>query len=207
MEEENKAVVEEQEINYKELYEKAQKDLEAVVKKKDELLNETKEAKRVKREAEEARQRIEQEKAQKDGEFEKLWQSAEEKRKELENRLLDIKKQNRNEKIENYALKIAGELADGDNVELLSDFVKRTLDKLAEEDGTLSADVLNATKEEYMNNTKFKSLLRGSKASGGGATGNAKTNVVGKEMSRADFNNLDHAHRAKFFADGGKLTD
>jgi len=158
MNEEN--VVEQQidEVDYKSMYEKAQADLQAVVKKKDELLNETKQAKKAREEANAAAQKAELDKAAKDGEFEKLWQTAEQHRKELEQRLSDMKNANRKEKIETQALRVAGELADGDNIELLSDFIARNLDKVAEEDGTLGADVLKAIKDEFANNVKFKSL-------------------------------------------------
>lgn len=171
-EEVNVSETQEQEVDYKALYEKAQADLQAVVKKKDELLNETKQAKKAREEAAQAAQKAELDKAAKDGEFEKLWQTSEKNRQELEKRLNDMKNANRREKIETQALKISAELAEGDNIELLSDFIARNLDKVAEEDGTLGVDVLAAIKEEFANNTKYKSLLRSSKATGGGAVGN-----------------------------------
>ncbi len=160
------------EVDYKAMYEKAQADLQAVAKKKDELLAETKTAKKAREEANIAAQKAEQEKAAKDGEFEKLWQTSEKNRQELEQRLNDMKNSNRKEKIDVQALRIASELADGDNIELLSDFISRNLNKVAEEDGTLSADIIKAVKEEFANNVKYKSLLKSSKASGGGAIGN-----------------------------------
>lgn len=166
---------EQTEIDYKAMYEKAQTDLQAVVKKKDELLNETKQAKKAREEAAQAAQKAELDKAAKDGEFEKLWQTSEKNKQELEKRLNDMKNANRKEKIETQALRLAGELAEGDNIELLSDFIARNLDKVAEEDGTLGVDVLTAIRDEFANNAKYKSLLRGSKAAGGGAVGNVSS--------------------------------
>lgn len=201
-------VAEQQEIDYKSLYEKAQNDLQAVAKKKDELLNETKVAKKAKEEATMLAQRAEQEKAAKDGEFEKLWQTAENNRKELEQKLLNMQKANRAEKVQVNALKIASELAEGDNVELLSDFISRNLDKLAEDDGTLSVDVIKATKEEFANNMKFKSLLRGSKAAGGGATGNTSSaQVKSNTTDRATFDGWNSGKQMEFIKSGGKLVD
>lgn len=186
---------EQNEVDYKAMYEKAQADLQAVVKKKDELLNETKQAKKAREEAAQAAQKAELDKAAKDGEFEKLWKTAEQKAKEYEQKISEMKNANRREKIETQALKISAELAEGDNVELLSDFIARNLDKVAEEDGTLGVDVLKAIKEEFANNVKYKSLLRSSKASGGGALGNVgsaplvstKTNITPEDGLKAYF--------------------
>lgn len=194
--------------DYKALYEKAQKDIEKIAAKKDELLNETKKAKQDRETAELAHRKATEEKAQKDGEFEKLWQTAKKEKDELNQRLLDIQNSNRREKIQISAMRVATELADGDNADLLSEFVQRNLDKMADEAGGLSPDVLDAVKNEFKNNVKYKSLLRSSKATGGGAPGNAKTiSDAGQTLSRTEFNGLDQMARSKFLAKGGKLTD
>lgn len=195
------------ELDYKSLYEKAQKDIEKIAAKKDELLNETKKAKQEREAAELAHQRATEEKAQKDGEFEKLWQTAKKEKEELHTRLQEIQNSNRREKIQISAMRVATELADGDNADLLSEFVQRNLDKMADEAGGLSPDVLEAVKNEFKNNGKYKALLRGSKAVGGGATGNTRSASVEKTMTRADFNALNHSQRKVFFKNGGNLAD
>jgi hypothetical protein len=78
---------------------------------------------------------------------------------------------------------------------------------MADEAGGLSPDVLEAVKNEFKNNGKFKALLRGSKAAGGGATGNINTKAESKEISRAEFEKLSQVARGKFLSTGGKLTD
>lgn len=197
-----------EEINYKELYEKTKADLTAVAAKKEELLNETKKAKEARREADENARKASEEKAAKDGEYEKLWQKAKEEKEELNKRLQDITTSNRREKINLTAMRIANDLADGDNAELLSDFVSRNLDKLADDTGVVTGEVLEAVTNDFKNSTKYKSLLRSSKASGGGAPGNtsgAQVNV--KTMTRSEFDGLDQVGRGKFFTTGGALID
>ncbi len=172
MTESNSATTVETEIDYKALYEKAQADITKIAAKKDELLNETKKAKQDRETAELAASKASEEKAQKDGEFEKLWKASKDKETELTQKLVDFQRSIRNEKLQVLSMRLATELADGDNAELLSEFVQRNLDKMADEAGGLSPDVLEAVKNEFKSNNKYKSLLRVSKANGGSASGN-----------------------------------
>lgn len=192
-------VVETKEIDYKALYEKAQQDIEKIAAKKDELYKETKKAKQERELAAQAAQKAAEEKALKDGEFEKLWQTAKKEKEELMQALSTIKQANRNEKIQISAMKIATELADGNNAELLSEFVARNIDKMADETGALSADVLEAIRNDFKGNQKFQALLRSSKAVGGGAIGNAKTvaNDV-KELSFSELSKMSPEKRLEF---------
>lgn len=212
MSETNDPVVEtsietENSIDYKSLYEKAQVDIQAIVAKKDQLLDETKKAKAARDAADHAANKAAEDKAQKDGEFEKLWKTAKDRETELTQKLANIEKANRDEKVQISAMRIAAELADGDNIELLSDFVQRNLDKMANDQGALSADVIEAVKDEFKNNSKYRSLLRASKAQGGGAVGNTNAKTTSQDLSRAEFDTLGHNARKKFFASGGKLKD
>ncbi len=201
------SAVEEETIDYKSLYEKTREDLEKVAAKKDELYKETKKAKSERESAQAEAQRIAEEKAQKDGEFEKLWKTAKQEKDELLQKLQHIEKSSRNEKIQIAAMRVATELADGDNAELLSEFVMRNLDKMSDERGSLSDDVLQAVRDEFKNNSKFKSLLRSSKATGGSAPGNLQTNNKQQTLTRAEFEAMPHASRGKFLSGGGKLVD
>ncbi len=195
------------ETDYKALYESTKADFEAVVKKKEELLAETKKAKEAKREIEESSKKASEEKALKDGEFEKLWQSAQKEKEELTKRLHDVTTSNRREKIQVQSMRVAVELADGDNAELLSDFIMRNLDKIADDTGSVSDDVLDAIKNDFKANQKFKSLLRGSKATGGGATGNVSSAQATKTIDRSTFDTMTQAKRSEFFKSGGKVVD
>lgn len=186
--------------DYKALYEETQKKLETVAAHKDKLYQETKKAKADREAAESERQRIERENAQKNGEFEKLWQQEAKEKEEALKSLQQLKKGYRQEKIDVTSMRIANELADGDNAELLSNFVKNTLDGLADETGSLSEDVLKSVVNEYKNNQKFKALLRMSKASGGGAPGNLRGAGESLEMKRADFDKLSADKQYDFIA-------
>lgn len=192
------------ELDYKALYEKAQSDIQKIAAKKDELLNETKKAKADREAA--ATEVLKQ--AEKNGEFEKLWKTTKQEKDDLLQNLQQFKQSVRNDKIQIAAMRVATELADGDNAELLSEFIVKNLDKMADETGALGADVLQAVRDEFKNSAKYKALLRGSKATGGGAPGNAKgTPESDKILTRAEFNKLNQFDRGKFFASGGKLTD
>lgn len=217
MSEENQVVAEQQddvgvekEVDIKALIaenEKLKADLKTVAEHKDKLYKETKQAKAEREAANIEAARIAEEKAAKDGEFEKLWSTAKQESEALKQQLLDMKNSNRKEKIQIAALRLSNELAEGDNVELLSEFVIRDLDKMADETGSLSGDVLDGVKKEFANNQKFRSLLRGSKATGGNALGNTSGKAQSKEISRADFDKMDQYTRGQFFATGGKLVD
>lgn len=187
---------------------KLKEDLRIVAEHKDKLYKETKQAKADRELADLQAKKVSEEKAQKDGEFEKLWNTSKQEKEELQKRLENMTKVNRDEKVQISAMRIATELADGDNAELLSEFVQRNLDKMADEAGGLSPDVLEAVKNEFKSNGKFKALLRGSKATGGGATGNVSTKSQSQELSRAEFSKLSPLEQGKFFSNkSNKLTD
>jgi hypothetical protein len=185
-------------IDYKSLYEESQKDIAKIAAKKEELYKETKRAKQEREAAISAHQKEVEDKALKDGEFEKLWQTTKKEKDDLEKKLKDITLSSRNEKIQIFAMKIATELADGDNAELLSEFIQKNLGKLADEAGGLSSDVLEAVKSEFKNNGKFKALLRVSKAVGGGATGNTRGAQEQQTLTRAEFAKLNPLKQSEF---------
>ena len=193
-------VVQDETPDYKALYEKTKQDLDAVAAKKEQLYKETKAAKAARDEAAAEALRISEETAKKNGEFEKLWQTATKEKEELQNQIKAIKHGNRNDKLHVASMRIATELADGDNADLLSEFVKRNLENIAEEDGSLSEDVLKAVASEFKNNAKFKSLLRGSKASGGGAPGNMRgdAETSTKELSYAELTKMSPDKKLEF---------
>lgn len=188
----------EQEIDYKAMYEKTLNDLNTVAAKKDELYKETKKAK-ADRDAKAAEtQRLAEEQAKKNGEFEKLWKTASTEKEQLVQKLEEIKNSNRQEKLTIAAMKVATELADGPNAELLSEFVKKDLSNMADENGLLSDDVMKAVTDEFKNNEKFKALLRSSKAQGGSAPGNMRSSTEKQSITRAEFDKMNPQKRADF---------
>lgn len=209
--EQNLEVAEETMPDYKALYEKSLQDLDVVAAKKDQLLKETKAAKAAREEANAEAQRVLEETAKKNGEFEKLWKSASQEKEELLQQLKAIKNGNRQEKLNLASMRIATELADGDNAELLSEFIRKNLENIAQDDGSLSDDIIQAVSSEFKNNAKFKSLLRASKASGGGAPGNMKGTSEKTSLTRAEFDRMSPAKQYEFIAkvrnNSAELTD
>ncbi len=200
-----------QELDYKAMYEKAQADLDIVAAKKDQLYAETKKAKaereKVLADAYRA-QKAQEEKAERDGEFEKLWKTTKAQNEDLLNALKNLKDNNKNEKLQVAAMRISNDLADGDNAELLSTFVLKNLEKMADETGALSADVIESVTSEFKASTKFRALLRSSKAIGGGAPGNTRgAQEDSKILDRNSFEKLNPTKKMEFFKKGGTLTD
>ncbi len=198
--------VEEPVQDYKSMYEETQKRLDALAAHQDKLLGETKKAKQAKEEAAKA----ELERSKKAGEYEKLWSSAEERAKEVEQRYLDLVKDIKNEKVESNAMKIAVDLADGDavNAKLLSKFIKDALHTMSDDKGSIDDGVMEAVKKQFRENRDYSPLLGGSKAAGGGANGSNKmSGGQNKMMSRSSFDNMTPAERMSFIKAGGTLTN
>lgn len=207
-------VTESQEVNEVEVLraqlQEAQKAIESLANKKDELLAETKKAKEEKRKAAEQIELEKRQLAEKNGEYETLWKQTQAQLAEKEKELTQERQDRRNEKINTQAIKLAAELAKGDayKAELLSTFVAQSLANVADDRGQIAADLLNSVKQKFETEERYKPLLGGNLSVGGSAQGNTSGKSASvKEISRADFDKLDHASRRKFFADGGKLTD
>lgn len=115
----------------------ARKSIEALAAKKDELLKETKQAKDEKRRQADEAEKIKQEQLTKNGEFEKLWKSAEEEKEKYKYALDNYKKELKEQAINIKAEKIALDLSnkDPDKAELLKRFVADSISKLADENG------------------------------------------------------------------------
>ena len=192
----NQAPTEQQES--KPSYEELAKRLDSVLAKHNQLMDETKTAKRERSRLEAEQAENDSKSAEKNGEFEKLWKAAAKEKEDLSNQIKAMKHGSRSEKLDLASMRIATELADGDNAELLSEFIKRNLESIADDDGTLGEDVLKAVASGFKNNGKFKSLLRASKASGGGAPGNMKGTSEKTSLTRADFDRMSPIKKSEF---------
>lgn len=186
----------------------------AMDKKINELLEETKTAKAKAKSEAEAAEQAKMEKAKKNGDFEQLLHSSEQQRQQLEHELNDWKHKVSAEKVRSESMRLAADLADGANAELLSEFVSRRLKytdegvKVLDANGQLTVSGLDDLKKEFEGNDKFKSLLRGNKASGGGAVGNGSGASANKEMTRSSFTKLNPKQQMDFVTkDGGKVID
>ena len=185
----------------------------AMKAKMDELLTEAKKAKSAKREIEEQSQ-IERERiAREKGDFEQLHRSSEERYQATVKELESMRASVANEKRNNAAMKVATELAEGANAELLSEFISRRLKyhddgvKVTDSSGDLTVSTLDDLKAEFKNDARYSALLKGNQSSGGGASGGSNSGGAAKVKSRAEFEALDPASRMSFVKSGGKLTD
>jgi len=152
-------------------------------------------------------------KAQASGDFEQLHKSSETAREALQKQLDDVMGNVANEKRNNSAMKLASELAEGPNVDLLSQFIaprlKYTDDgiKVTNASGELTVSTLEDLKKEFEGDVKYASLLKGSKASGGGAQGGGEGGgAAQKQIDRAEFNALSLIGQAEFIKSGGTVT-
>lgn len=184
---------------------------DAMKAKMDELLSETKTAKAARRAAEEQARIESEQKAKQAGDYEQLYKSSEEKVTGLTTELEKLRNSVTSEKKETAVLRIAGELADGVDAENLAALIGNRLKyhegeiKVLNEKGELTVSTIDDFKNEIKSTPRFKSLLKGSQATGGSATGNRASGATTKTATRAEFDAMNHGARSKFFADGGKV--
>lgn len=153
-------------------------------------------------------------KAEAEGNFEQLFQSSEKERQTIQQQLEDLQNNISREKVSNQAMKIASELAEGVNVELLSEFVARRLKvvdnivKVIDDSGNLTVASIDDLKKEFANSARYSSLIAGNKSSGGGASGGVNSSgATAQTITRAEFNALNPVSRMKHIKSGGKVTD
>lgn len=179
-----------------------------------ELLDEAKNAKRAKQQAEADAEERAAEAARKAGDFESLYKSEQTKRAEKEAELQDLREKTSQEKVKRTALKMAMGLADGENAELLAEFVGRRLRvdgddiKVTDGSGALTVSTLDDLKAEFEKDPKYTALRRGVKSSGGGAGGGGSGGgAAEKTMIRTEFDALPKPDQAAFIKAGGRLVN
>ncbi len=155
----------------------ALKSIDSLKAKNDELLGEKKKEANKRREAEELAKTEAEEKAKAKGDYEQLHKSAmDELEKERKINTDNIARQSAKD-IKISAMQIAGDLADGTNAELLSEFVAKRLKysegevKVTDLNGELTISTISDLKTEFSNDERFSSLLKGNQSSGGSAAG------------------------------------
>ena len=172
------------------------------------LLSEAKEAKRLKKEAEDLAQAEREGAARKSGDVEGLERSWSDKYNKLQSELGGQLEQERNSlqgqirdlTVGRTATDIASSLAIPGSAEALLPHIERRLSVeqrdgkpvvvVLDKEGKLSASTLEELKAEFANNAAFAPLIAGSKASGGGAGGAgnrggaAKGNIGGTKTER-----------------------
>lgn len=186
---------------------------EAMKNKMEQLLGETKKAKQLRREEEERARMLAEEKAKKEGDFEQLFKSQQQQAEQYKTELEALRGTIAKEKEQGTAMKLAAELADGANAEILSEFIARRLKftdegiKVLSNNGELTVSTLDQLKSEFQGDAKYSSLLKGSQASGGSASGGSTSSATDKVMTRSEFDALRADKKSAFVKDGGKIVD
>lgn len=190
-----------------------QQQFDAVKGKNDQLLDETKKAKAKAREEQDVATQAKLDKAMKDGDFEELLKSSEERRETLEQQVQNMHQLNAKDKIATESMKIANQLADGPDAELLSEFISKRLKhteegmKVLTKDGAMTISTLDELKQEFENNEKFKSLLRGNKSTGGGAVGGGSGATETRQITFEQFSSMNPTQKMSFSTSGGKIIN
>lgn len=197
------------------------KQFEALKAKNDELLTETKAAKKARHDAEEKTKSEVEEAARKAGDvgaLEKSWQEKFAKREiELNGEKEALYGQLRNVTVNATANSIAADLAVQGSASVLLPHIERRLTLetrdgkpvvvVLDKDGRPSAATVDELKAEISNNEAFAPLIVGSKASGAGGSAGKGGGAAKKAITRADFEAKGPQERAAFFKSGGTLTD
>lgn len=154
------------------------KEIEAILKKNQELLDELKSNKRTRQELEAKQKQDLEDKHKADGNFEALLKSAEEKIAEKESYIKSMVDKNNQSLINTTVMTMAAKLCDGSNVSLIRPHIKGRLG--VNEKGEIQ--ILNASGEptvstqedlinEFQQDKDYASIVRGTQSSGGGASG------------------------------------
>ena len=173
------------------------KELEAILKKNTELLDELKANKRAKLELEAQKQKDMDDKHKADGNFEALLKSANEKIAEKESAIKSMVDKNNASLINNTVMTMAAKLCDGSNVSLIKPHIKSRLG--VNEKGEVH--ILNSSGEptvltqedlvnEFQQNKDYAPIVRGTKSSGGGASGDSSGGAGDSKQYASTFDKL-----------------
>ena len=213
MTEETNTETENQEPQVSAEVEQLMADNAAMKAKMDELLTEAKKAKQAKRDIESETQSERERIAKEKGDYEQLHKSSQERYESTVAELESLRGTIAQEKKGNVAMKLAAEIADGANAELLSEFIGRRLKfhddgvKVTDNSGNLTVSSLSDLKTEFQNDAKYSALLKGNQSSGGGASGGSNSSGATKVRNRAEFEALNPAKRMEFIKSGGTITN
>ncbi|WP_434695174.1 hypothetical protein J3P89_18175 [Pseudomonas sp. Z1-14] len=152
-------------------------DLEGLKRQNQTLLDEAKEAKRLKREADEKLEREKLDAAKAKGDFEQLYASSEQALAAERARLAELTSSIERRDLTSAASKVSSSIADGENAEILAEFIQRRLKivegqvKVTDAAGNLTIATLEDLAKEFQQAPRYAALVRGTQANGGGAAG------------------------------------
>lgn len=169
--------------------------------KVDELLGEKKSATQKAREAQERLELEAEQRAKEQNDYKSLFESSQQKAKEFESKYAELNNNILQEKVNATAMSISAELADGNNAKILSEFVKRRVTYkdgqtiVLSENGDPTVATIEDLKKEFVGCGMYDSLLRQTKANGGGA---AKPNASGV-TGGADLSKMSREQKLDYF--------
>ncbi|WP_285112864.1 hypothetical protein [Leclercia adecarboxylata] len=190
-------------------------DVTGLKRKNEELLAEKRASDERRRAAEEEARRKEEERLAAEGNFKQLYESSQTKTAEWEQRYSQLEQSIHQRDINLAATRIATAIADGDNADILKEFIAKRLKvaegqvRVTDDSGNLTVSALADLQREFETSPRYASLVRGSQAGGGGAapkSGDRVTKTFGelRGMERvqlrkdnpAEYERLKKAHEA-----------
>lgn len=152
-------------------------DVEGLKRQNQTLLDEAKAAKQRARDAEQQREQQAVEAAKAKGDYESLYTSSEQALAAERQKLADLQNGIEKRDLSGAASKVASQIADGPNAEILAEFLERRLRivdgqvRVTDASGNLTVSTLEDLGKEFQKEPRYASLVRGSQANGGGAAG------------------------------------
>lgn len=181
-------------------YAAIQAEIERLKQHNEKLIGEKRQRDEIARQAQLEREQIEREAAKKNGDYEALEKSYQEKLQAREAELNELYKQRDTQSINSESQRLAAQLADSaTNQRLLQRFIKDRLTvndgqvKVTDENGNLSANTIDDLANEFKTSGLYDSLLSGTRASGTNASGNA----AGTTKSASEYNEAERIELAK----------
>lgn len=192
-----------------------QEDVSGLKRQRDELLAEKKAEQERRRAAEEQAKREADERARAEGNYQQLFESSQAELERERSSLVELRRSIEQRDINLAATRIATAIADGDNADILKEFIAKRLKvaegqvRVTDDSGNLTVSALADLQREFETSPRYASLVRGSQAGGGGAapkSGDRVTKSFGelRGMERvqlrkdnpAEYERLKKAHEA-----------
>jgi len=205
-----------QDIDFKVEYTKLTLERDKLIGKNQELLNEKQKEAEKRRNAESQTEVERVEKLKKDGDYKSIVESSQRAQKEWEQRFNDLNTKIAQKEVRQAAMKLANALdpLDGDAAEMMADYLEKRIKynengfNILDANGNVSVMGFDQLQEEFKNSNRFKPLMRGSRANGGGAPGaNSSAGNDVKSVARTTFDTWAPSRQMAFAKSGGKTHD